>query len=84
MKSRDEIERQLSQILLDAAQLEADAGRGFMVPADILADLRPAERATVDAARRAVGIGDHVWSQELHRHTMVRGIVGGARKAGRR
>ena len=40
MKTRDEIERQLSQVILSAAQIEADEGRGFMVPADILSDLR--------------------------------------------
>lgn len=83
MKSRDEIERQLSRILLDAAQGEEDAGCGFMVPPSILSDLRPAERATVDVARHAVGIADRVWEQELHRHLMVIEIMHPTRKAHR-
>jgi hypothetical protein len=32
MKSRDEIERQLCQIILSACQVEQDSGNGFMVP----------------------------------------------------
>jgi hypothetical protein len=78
MKSRDEIERQLSRILLDAAQGEQDAVGEFMVPASILSDLRPAERATVDVARRACGVMDRVWEQELRHHLLVREIVHGA------
>ena len=84
MKSRDEIERQLSRILLDAAQGEQDAIGEFMVPASILSDLRPAERATVDVARHAVGIADRVWEQELRRHMMVVEIMHPTRKAHRR
>jgi hypothetical protein len=84
VKSRDEIERSLSRILLDAAQGEQDATGEFMVPPSILDDLRPAERATVDAARRAVGVGDRVWEQELHRHLMVVDIVSGVCKVHRR
>ena len=84
MKSRDEIERQLSRILLDAAQGEQDAVGEFMVPASILSDLRPAERATVDVARRAVGVGDRVGGQEIHRHMMVVEIMHGVRKTHRR
>ena len=53
MKSRDEISRQLCQILLDAAQLEQDSGNGFVVPSGTLPDLLPPERLTADAARRA-------------------------------
>ena len=84
MKSREQIARELARVILDAAQLEQNEHGEFMVPADVLADLRPAERATVDVARHAVGIGDRVWQHELRRHMVVREIVHGARKAGRR
>jgi len=83
MKSRDEIERQLCHILLDSAQGEQDATGEFMVPADVLSDLRPPERATVDVARRACGIADRVWEQELRHHLLVREIVHGARPRSR-
>ena len=76
--------RQLAHILLDSAQIEQDEGRGFMVPADILADLRPAERSTVDVARRAVGIADRIWEQELRHFLFVREIIAGTRKVHRR
>jgi hypothetical protein len=79
MKSRDEISRQLSRIILDAAQGEADATGEFMVPANVLDDLRPPERVTVDMARRACSIEDRVWEQELHRHMVVAEIMGGVR-----
>jgi hypothetical protein len=49
-----------------------------MVPPSILDDLRRPERATVDVARRAVGIEDRVWEQELRHHLLVREIVHGA------
>jgi hypothetical protein len=78
MKSRDEIERSLARILLDSAQGEQDATGEFMVPASILSDLRPTERATVDVARRACGIEDRIWNQELRHHLLVREIVHGA------
>lgn len=83
MKTREEISRQLSRIILDAAQGEQEAGRGFMCPADVLADLRPPERSTIDVARRACGIADRVWEQELHRHMTVIEIMSGVRKAAR-
>ncbi len=84
MKRRDETERQLARILLDAAQAEQESGKGFMVPEDVLADLRPPERATTHAARLVVGVSDRVWEHELHRHTMVREVLGGAGKSHRR
>jgi hypothetical protein len=78
VKSPDAEARELARILLDAAQIEQDNGCGFMVSADVLADLRPAERATVDVARHACGIADRVWEQELRHHLLVREIVHGA------
>jgi hypothetical protein len=83
MKSRDQIERELARIILSAAQAEQDASGEFMCPADVLADLRPSgrtERATVGVARRACGINDRIFEQELHRHLMVVEIVHGVRK----
>lgn len=82
MKTRDEIERQLCQIILDAAQFEQDDTGEFMVPADILSDLRPAERATVDVARRACGISDKTWDREFRIHNFVAGIMEGRPKNG--
>ena len=87
MKSRDQIERELARIILDACQAEQDASGEFMCPADVLADLRPpgrTERATVDVARRACGINDRIFEQELHRHLMVVEIMHGVRKTHRR
>ena len=78
MKSRDEISRQLCQILLDAAQLEQDSGNGFVVPSGTLPDLLPPERLTADAARRACGVMDRVWDAELRHHLLVQEIVHGA------
>ncbi len=72
--------RQLCRILLDAAQGEADAGRGFLVPVGTLPDLLPRERLTLDVTRRALGIEQRVWAQEHHRHVVVREIVGATRK----
>jgi hypothetical protein len=50
----------------------------FMVPVDVLSDLRPAERATAADARHACGITDRIWDAELRHHLMVREIVHGA------
>jgi hypothetical protein len=83
MKSRDEIERQLCHIILVAAQSEADAGRGFTLPPDILADLRPPERVSAEVARLAVGVDDRVWEQELRRHLVMTDIVSGTRPRSR-
>jgi hypothetical protein len=80
VKSRDEIERELCRAILSSAQSEADEGRGFMCPPEALSDLRSPERATVDVARRAVGVNDRIWEQELHRHVVVHDIVSGTRK----
>jgi hypothetical protein len=79
----DHEQRQLARILLDSAQIEADEGRGFMVPADILSDLRPAERATVDVARHACGIEDRIWDAEHRRHSVVHEITSGVRPRSR-
>ena len=76
----DHEQRQLCRILLDAAQSEADAGRGFYVPADVLSDLRPPERATADVARRAVGISEKIWAREFRTHNFVAEIRRGVRK----
>jgi hypothetical protein len=84
VKSRDEIERQLARILLDSAQGEQDATGEFVVPPDVLSDLRPAERATVDVARHACGISDRIWQPELRHFLFVREIIDGTRKAHRR
>jgi len=83
MKSRDQIERELSQAILSACQVEQDSGKGFMVPSGTLPDLLPPERLTADVARHAVGIADRVWEQELHRHMMVVEIMHGTRKSHR-
>jgi hypothetical protein len=83
MKTRDSIARELAQIILSSAQSEADEGRGFIVADDILADLRPAGRATMDVARRAVGIEDRIWDAELRHFMFVREIIAGTRKARR-
>ena len=83
MTTRESIARELAQIILSSAQSEADEGRGFMVPANVLADLRPPEWATVDVARRAVGIEDRVWQQEIHRHMVVLEIMHGVSKSHR-
>jgi hypothetical protein len=80
MKTRDEIERELCRCILSAAQSEADAGRGFLVPPDCLADLRPPQRATVDTARRACGISDKTWDREFRIHEFVAEIRRGVRK----
>jgi hypothetical protein len=72
----DQEQRQTARILLDAAQLEADAGRGFLVPAGTLPNLLPPERLTLDAARRSLGIEDRVWDREHHRHLIVCQLVG--------
>jgi hypothetical protein len=84
MKTRDEIERQLSRVILSACQIEQDSGKGFMVPSGTLPDLLPSERCTASAARLAVGIADRIWESELHRHLMVVEIMHGTRKAHRR
>ena len=76
----DHEQRQLCRILLDSAQLEADAGRGFMVPVGTLTELPPG-RLTLDVARRALGIDDRIWQSEHHRHVVVREIVGTHRSA---
>jgi hypothetical protein len=72
-------QRQLSRIVLDAAQYESDEHGEFVVPAGTLPELPP-ERVTVDQARRLLGIEDRVWNQELHRHVVVHEIVSGTRK----
>jgi hypothetical protein len=72
----DQEQRRFARILLDAAQLEADAGRGFLVPVGTLPNLRPPERLTLDAARRSLGIEDRVWEHEHRRHMIVRQIIG--------
>jgi hypothetical protein len=56
----------------------------FMVPANVLDDLRPPERSTVDVARHACGIEDRIWEQEMRHHLLVREIVGAASQHGRR
>ena len=84
MKTRDEIERQLSQVILSACQVEQDSGKGFMVPSGTLPDLLPPERLTAADARHAVGIADRIWEQELRRHLMVVEIMHGVRKTHRR
>jgi hypothetical protein len=84
VKSRDEIERQLCQIILSACQVEQDATGQFMVPVGTLPDLLPSERLTAADARHAAGVADHIWEQELRRHLMVREIVHGASQHGRR
>jgi hypothetical protein len=77
VKTRDEIERQLSQVILSACQVEQDSGKGFMVPSGTLPDLLPPERLTAADARHAVGIADRIWEQELRRHLMVVEIMHG-------
>jgi hypothetical protein len=72
--------RQLARILLDAAQSESDAGRGFTVPAGVLPDLLPARRLEPDVAARLIGIERRVWAQESKRHRIVRDIVRGTRR----
>jgi hypothetical protein len=72
----DPEQRRLARILLDAAQLEADAGRGFLVPVGTLPNLLPRERLTLDTVRRSLGIEDRVWDHEHHRHMIVREIIG--------
>ena len=83
MKTRDEIARQLCQILLDAAQFEADEGRGFMVPIGTLPDLLPPQRLTADAARQLCGIEPRIWDAEHRRHSVVHEIVSGTRPQSR-
>jgi hypothetical protein len=84
MKSRDAIERELAQAILSAAQFEQDASGEFMCPSEVLSDLRPAERATVDVTRRACGVNDRIFEQELRHFLFVREIIAGTRKAHRR
>jgi len=76
-------QRQLSRIVLDAAQYESDEHGEFVVPAGTLPELPP-ERLTVDHARRLLGIEDRVWDRELRCHLVVREIVSGTRKHRRR
>ena len=83
MKTRDQIERELCRIILDACQAEQDATAEFMLPSGSLPDLLPAERLTADAARRVVGITDRIWDAELRHHLVVVEIVHGARPRSR-
>jgi hypothetical protein len=84
VKSRDQIERELARIILDACQAEQDATAEFMLPSGTLPDLLPAERATAANARHAVGISDRVWDAELRHFLFVREIIAGTRKTHRR
>jgi hypothetical protein len=79
VKSRDAIERELSQAILSACQLEQDNGNGFVVPSGTLPDLLPSQRLSASDARYVIGITDRIWTQELRHHLMVREIVHGAR-----
>jgi hypothetical protein len=80
----DHEQRQLSRIILDSAQFEADEGRGFMVPVGTLPDLLPSRRITADAARQLCGIEPRIWDSEHRRHSVVHEIVSGARPRSRR
>jgi len=71
--------RRLARILLDAAQLEDDNGRGFVMPAGTLPNLPPGP-LTLDIARRALGIDQRVWDQEHQGHRIAREIAAGVRK----
>ncbi len=79
----DHEQRQLAHILIDAAQIEAGAGKGYTVPPGTLTEL-PARRLTLDEARQALDIDEQLFRRELEHHLVVWSICHGPDKRRRR
>lgn len=89
MKSPDEEARQCARCLIDAAQLEADEGHGFVVPASVVRSLRVIPQHacktatfTLHEAARLLSIPPAILDAEVHHHLVVHAIVTGAGRTG--
>ena len=89
MKSPDQEARQCARCLIAAAQLEADEGHGFVVPASVVRSLRviPQHACKIPTfslheAARLLGVPLAVLDREVGRHLVVHDIVAGAGRSG--